>query len=84
MHRLGHQRVGEGAEFPVSEVGGGEEDAASGLLGVEIVLQTFVTDPLVNVLAVDLRETGEDPDQPGDGAEDLVGDGPSLGGDFSG
>ena len=79
VHRLRHERVGEGAEFPVAEMGGGEEDAAAGLLGFEIVLQAFVTYPVMNVLAIDLREAREDPDEPGDGAEDFVGDGAALG-----
>ena len=51
VHRLRHERVGEGAEFPVAEVGGGEEDASAGLLGFEIMFQSFVTYPLVNVLS---------------------------------
>lgn len=82
VHRLGHQGVGEGAEFPVAEVGGGEEDASASLLGVQKMFQSFVTYPLGNVLAINVRETREDPHQTGDGAENLVGNGAALGGRF--
>ena len=35
VHRLGHQAVGEGAELPIAQVRGGEQDAVAGLLGVQ-------------------------------------------------
>ena len=79
VHRLGHERVGEGAKFPVAEVGGGEEDASAGLFGFEIVFQAFVTDPLVYVFAVDLGKACEHPDEAREGAEDFAGDGAALG-----
>ena len=50
VHRLGHERLREGAQFPVAEMRGGEEDAAPGLFGFEIVLEAFVTDQIMNVL----------------------------------
>jgi len=78
VHRLGHEGVREGAEFPVAEVGGGEEDAAVGLFGFQIIFESFVTYPLGNVLAIDVREAREDPDQAGDGAENFIGDGAAL------
>ncbi len=79
VHRLGHQRVGEGAELPIAEMRGGEEDAASGFFGFQIMFEAFVTDPLMNVLAIDLGKAREDPDEAGDGAENFVGDGAALG-----
>ena len=47
-------------------------------LRFEIMFQSFVTYPLGNVLAIHVRETREDPDQTGDGAENFVGDGAAL------
>ncbi len=72
MHRLRHERVGESAELPVAEMRGGEKDASAGLFGFEIMLKSFVTYPLGNVLAIEFRKAGEDPDQARDGAENFV------------
>src|SRR5580692_1187881 len=82
VHRLGHQSVGEGAEFPIAEMRGGEQNAASGLFRFEIVLQAFVADPLMYVLAIELGKAREHPDKPRDGAENFVNDGPALGDRF--
>ena len=82
MHWLGHERVREGAQFPVAEMSGGEQDAAPGLLRFEVMLKAFVTDQLMNVLGIDFGEACEDPDEPCDGAEDFICDGPALGRGF--
>ena len=78
VHRLGHEGVRESAKLPIAEMGGREKDPAAGLLGLEIVLQAFVTNPLRNVLAIELGKTREDPDEARDGAENFVGDGAAL------
>src|SRR5580698_6651521 len=73
VHWLRHQCVCEGAEFPVAEVGGGEEDASAGLFGLEKMFKSFVTYPLVNVLAIEARESREDPDEARYGDENFIG-----------
>src|ERR1700678_4705320 len=62
VHRLRHQGMGEWAELPVAEMGGSEKDAPASLFRFQIMLRAVVTYPLLNVLAINLRETREDPD----------------------
>jgi hypothetical protein len=52
---------------------GGEENAAAGFFRLQIVLQSFVTDPLGNVLAIDVRKTRKRIEQPADRPEHFVG-----------
>jgi len=74
VHGGGEQGVGEGAELPIAEVRGGEEDAAALVEGGFEVLETFVADPVGDVGGADLREAREGHQQAGDGMEDAVGD----------
>ena len=77
MHRLGEKAVGKGAEFPIAEVGSGEEHAfAVGLGGLE-VLETVVTNPGSNVLGRNRPQTGEGDEQAGQGAKAAVDDAPA-------
>ncbi len=80
VHGFGHEGVGEGAEFPIAEMGGGEEDAKAGGFGALEVFEALVANPLGDVGAVDLREAGEGDEEAGDGGEDAIGDGGVFGG----
>src|SRR5579862_3039477 len=74
VHWLGHQGVSEGAQLPIAEVGGCEEDASARLLRFDKMLQAVVANELIYVLAIDLGEARKDPDQSSYGAEDFIGD----------
>ena len=84
VHRLGHEGVRERAQFPIAEMGGGEEDAlACGFSALE-VFEAFIANPLRDVGTVDLREAGEGDEEAGDGGEDAIGDGRALVGRIAG
>src|SRR5262249_15357457 len=72
VHRLGKQRVREGAQLPVAEVRSGEEHAAAGLLGGLEVLAAFETNPARQVFFADRWQFSEHHQQPADAAEDAV------------
>ena len=73
VHRRGHPGVGERAEFPVAQVGGGNEDSSAlGESGLE-VFQAVITNQRGNVLGRKARQAGEGGEQTRDGKENAVG-----------
>jgi len=74
MHRPGHQRMGVGAQLPITEVSCRNENSASLCLCRGEVLQPFVADPLVNILFIDSREFYDAFDHASDGAKHSVDD----------
>src|SRR5581483_10222232 len=74
VHRLGHQRMSEGAKLPIAEVSGGKQNSPAAFFGVQEIVQAFVTYELVYVFAAKLWKTREDPDEARDGEKNFVGD----------
>ena len=83
VHGLGHEGMSIGGEFPVAEVEGSEEDPLAVGFGCFIMLETFITDPIVNIGLIDAREAGEADEEAADGAEDAVDDAGADAGDFA-
>ena len=73
-HWLGHEGVGEGAEFPIAEVSGGDEDASALLFGGLVMFETLIGNPIANVLFIDGRKAGEGDEHAADGAKDTIGE----------
>ena len=74
VHRRGEHGVREGAQLPVAEVRGGEQDAAAGAYGLVEVLLPSQRIHCGDVVAADRREAGESDQQPGDRAKHAVDD----------
>jgi len=72
LHWTRHQGVGVGTEFPVAQVGGGEQDPAPGFDRLREVLETLVANPLRHVAPADPWQPGEGHQQPSDRPEHAV------------
>ncbi len=75
IHRGGEEGMGEGAQLPVAEMGGCEEDAPTFPFRLLVVLHALAPDPIGDRLPPDRREAGEGDQQPCDGPENPVDDG---------
>ena len=70
--------MGEGAELPVPQVRGGEQNSLAATLRLLEMFVAFIADPTLDVAAIDFGKSREGHQQPGDRAEYAIYDFTSL------